>query len=52
MVEIVIVLLLSDGIMCALTGVSWAIQRLVFHQYINWERTGWVLQNVSPHTRV
>ncbi|KAI1401415.1 MBOAT-domain-containing protein [Hypoxylon fuscum] len=42
----VIVLLLSDGIMCALTGVSWAIQRLVFHQYINWERTGWVLQNI------
>ncbi|KAI1475276.1 MBOAT, membrane-bound O-acyltransferase family-domain-containing protein [Daldinia eschscholtzii] len=42
----VIVLLLSDGIMCALTGVSWVIQRLVFLNYIDWERSGWILQNV------
>ncbi|KAI1466061.1 MBOAT family protein [Daldinia caldariorum] len=42
----VIVLLLSDGIMCALTGVSWVIQRLVFLNYISWKRSGWILQNV------
>ncbi|KAI1778274.1 MBOAT family protein [Hypoxylon cercidicola] len=42
----VVVLLLSDGIMCGLTGVSWVIQRLVFRQYIDWERSGWIIQNI------
>ncbi|KAI1380829.1 MBOAT family protein [Hypoxylon crocopeplum] len=42
----VVVLLFSDGIMCGITGVSWIIQRLVFLQYIDWERTGWILQNI------
>ncbi|KAI0143961.1 MBOAT family protein [Hypoxylon sp. NC0597] len=42
----VVVLLLSDGIMCGMTGVSWIIQRLVFLQYIDWERSGWILQNI------
>ncbi|KAL7622939.1 Sterol O-acyltransferase 2 (Sterol-ester synthase 2) [Parahypoxylon ruwenzoriense] len=42
----VVVLLLSDGIMCGLTGVSYAIQRLVFLQYMDWDRTGWILQNI------
>ncbi|KAI2638896.1 MBOAT family protein [Hypomontagnella submonticulosa] len=42
----VIVLLLSDGIMCGLTGVSWVIQRLVFLQYLNWDRSGWIIQNI------
>ncbi|OTA70296.1 MBOAT-domain-containing protein [Hypoxylon sp. EC38] len=42
----VVVLLLSDGIMCAMTGVSWIIQRLVFVQYIDWERSGWIIQNI------
>ncbi|KAF3058022.1 Sterol O-acyltransferase 2 [Daldinia childiae] len=42
----VIVLLFSDGIMCALTGVSWVIQRLVFLDYIDWKRSGWILQNI------
>ncbi|KAI5860133.1 MBOAT family protein [Durotheca rogersii] len=42
----VIVLLLSDGIMCGLTGVSFVIQRLVFLQYIDWDKAGWIVQNV------
>ncbi|KAI0424784.1 MBOAT family protein [Xylaria sp. FL1042] len=42
----VIVLLISDGVMCALTGVSWVIQLLVLHGYIDWNRTGWVIQNI------
>lgn len=42
----VILLLISDGIMCALTGVSWGIQLLVLHDYINWDRTGWIIQNI------
>ncbi|KAI0386583.1 MBOAT family protein [Hypomontagnella monticulosa] len=42
----VIVLLLSDGIMCGLTGMSWIIQRLVYLQYLDWDRSGWILQNI------
>ncbi|KAI1502843.1 MBOAT family protein [Biscogniauxia marginata] len=42
----VVVLLLSDGVMCGVTGVSWFIQRLVFQDYINWDRTGWIIQNI------
>ncbi|RGP78775.1 sterol o-acyltransferase [Fusarium longipes] len=42
----VIVLLLSDGIMCALTAVTWLNQWLVSANYINWDGAGWVLQNI------
>lgn len=42
----VIVLLASDGVMCALTGVSWAIQVLVYKNYLDWDRSGWIIQNV------
>ena len=41
-----VVLFISDGVMCALTGVSWVIQRLVLRDILDWNRTGWVLQNV------
>jgi sterol O-acyltransferase len=39
--------------MCALTAVTWIIQRLVSANYINWDGAGWVIQNVSYncHTR-
>jgi hypothetical protein len=46
----VIFLLLSDGIMCACTAVTWLIQRLVSANYLNWDRTGWIVQNVSSKT--
>lgn len=42
----VVVLLASDGMLCALTGVSWLLQRAVLLDYIDWDRSGWVLQNV------
>ncbi|KAI1081239.1 MBOAT family protein [Whalleya microplaca] len=42
----VVVLLLSDGIMCGITGVSWVIQRLVFLDYLDWQKSGWIIQNV------
>ncbi|KAK2609348.1 Sterol O-acyltransferase 2 (Sterol-ester synthase 2) [Conoideocrella luteorostrata] len=42
----VIVLLLSDGVMCGLTAVSWFIQRLVYHRFIDWDRSGWIVQNI------
>ena len=40
-------MLLSDGIMCGLTGVSWIIQKLVFQGYISWDKSGWIVQNVK-----
>ncbi|EXA45437.1 sterol O-acyltransferase [Fusarium oxysporum f. sp. raphani 54005] len=42
----VVVLLLSDGVMCALTAVTWMIQRLVSANYLNWDGAGWVIQNM------
>ncbi|OHF01492.1 MBOAT family protein [Colletotrichum orchidophilum] len=42
----VFVLLASDGVLCGITGVSWVLQRLIFTGYIDWDRSGWILQNV------
>ncbi|PHH51660.1 Sterol O-acyltransferase 2 [Ceratocystis fimbriata CBS 114723] len=36
---------LADGVMCALTLVSWGIQRIMFAGYLNWDRSGWLLQH-------
>jgi sterol O-acyltransferase len=44
---VVLVLLVSDGIMCGLTGVTWFLQRLAFLGYLDWDLEGWILQNVS-----
>jgi len=43
----VLVLLIADGVMCGMTGVGWALQRAVKAGLVDWDRTGWVLQNVS-----
>lgn len=40
-------LLLADGVMCGLTGVSWLLQRLVYAGYLDWNKSGFILQNVS-----
>ncbi|KAI0502842.1 MBOAT family protein [Xylaria bambusicola] len=42
----VVVLFISDGIMCTLTGVSWIIQRLVARDSLDWDTTGWIIQNI------
>ncbi|EFQ34062.1 MBOAT family protein [Colletotrichum graminicola M1.001] len=42
----VVVLLASDGVMCAATGVSWILQRLIFAGYIDWDGFGWIVQNI------
>lgn len=42
----VLVLLISDGVICAITSVSWALQRLVLRGHIDWDRSGWILQNL------
>jgi len=41
-----LVLLVADGVLCAMTGVSWLLQRAVKAGYVDWDRTGWVIQNV------
>ncbi|ERT01868.1 hypothetical protein HMPREF1624_00162 [Sporothrix schenckii ATCC 58251] len=43
----VVVMLLSDGVLCALTGVSWLIQ-LVVHdgRLMEWDGAGWIVQNI------
>lgn len=46
----VIVLLASDGVMCGVTGVSWLLQKLIYKGYIDWDRSGWILQNVWQST--
>ncbi|KAK3384160.1 MBOAT family protein [Lasiosphaeria ovina] len=45
-----LVLLIADGVMCAATGVSWLLQRAVRAGYVNWDRSGWVIQNVWQTT--
>lgn len=46
----VLVLLLSDGVMCGLTGVTWLIQILILRGFINWDSSGWILQHVRCHS--
>ncbi|KAL0930217.1 sterol o-acyltransferase [Colletotrichum truncatum] len=42
----VVVLLASDGVMCGITGFSWILQRLIFSGYLDWDRSGWIIQNI------
>lgn len=44
-----IVLGLTDGVMCASTTFSLLLQRLILSGYLSWDRLGWVIQNVSFH---
>jgi len=49
----VMVLALSDGVMCGATGFGLVLQKLVKRGAINWDREGWVIQSVSaPSTYV
>lgn len=43
----VIVMLVSDGVMVGMMVVTWAIQLLVFHDYLDWNRSGWIIQHVG-----
>jgi sterol O-acyltransferase len=42
----VLMLGITDGVLCAITVVSLLIQKLVFRGYINWARSGWIIQNI------
>jgi sterol O-acyltransferase len=43
----VMVLGLSDGVMCAATGFGLGLQRLIQKGYLSWNREGWIIQSVS-----
>ena len=43
----VMVLGLSDGVMCAATGFGLILQKLIFHGVISWNKSGWIIQSVS-----
>lgn len=42
----VVLLLLSDGVVCGLTGVSWVLQLLVHRGYMDWDGAGWIVQHL------
>ncbi|CAI4215001.1 unnamed protein product [Parascedosporium putredinis] len=39
-------LLVFDGAMCSLAYVTWLLQKLIILDYLDWDSTGWILQNV------
>ncbi|ROV96275.1 hypothetical protein VMCG_07703 [Cytospora schulzeri] len=41
-----LLLLISDGVMCGLTGVSWILQVLILKGYMDWDSSGWIVQNI------
>ena len=40
------VLGLTDGALCAATGVGLGLQKLIIKGYLDWNRSGWVIQNI------
>lgn len=42
----VMVLGITDGVMCGVTAVSLIVQKLVVSNHISWTRSGWIIQNV------
>ena len=42
----ILVLGLTDGVMCAATAFSLVLQKLIWKDYISWSRSGWIVQNV------
>jgi hypothetical protein len=43
----VMVLGLSDGVMCAATGFGLIMQKLIVQGVISWNKEGWIIQSVS-----
>ena len=42
-----IVLGVSDGVLCASTGFGLLLQKLIYARVISWNRHGWIIQSVS-----
>lgn len=43
----VMVLGLSDGVMCTATGFGLILQKLVHRGWLSWNKSGWIIQSVS-----
>ncbi len=43
----VMVLGLSDGVMCAATGFGLILQKAIHRGLLSWNKTGWIIQSVS-----
>ncbi len=43
----VMVLGLSDGVMCGVTGFGLILQKLICWGFISWNNEGWIIQSVS-----
>lgn len=42
----VMVLGISDGVLCAATGFGLILQKFIRHGWLRWNRTGWIIQSV------
>jgi hypothetical protein len=42
-----IVLAISDGVLCGSTGFGWVLQKLILKDYLSWNKEGWIIQAVS-----
>ena len=47
-----VVLGLTDGVLCASTTFSLLLQWLILSEYLSWDRQGWIIQNVSFQLRL
>jgi sterol O-acyltransferase len=48
----VLVLGISDGVLCGSTGLCLSLQKAIYKDWLSWDRSGWIIQNVShriPH---
>ena len=43
----VLVLGITDGLMCAGTAFCLILQKVIFAGYLSWDRSGWIIQNVG-----
>lgn len=43
----VMVLGLADGVMCASTGLGLILQKLIQNGWLEWNKSGWILQSVG-----
>jgi sterol O-acyltransferase len=44
-----LVLGLTDGVLCGSTAFCLLLQRLILAGYLSWDQQGWIIQNVSCH---
>lgn len=47
----VLVLGLTDGVLCGSTIFCLFLQRAIAKGFLSWNRSGWIIQNVGPHCR-